>query len=63
MWRAKAPMIAALAVALVVLLACVGWAVLVEVMVTPACDLPTPPPNAGPLQCAVSPGPTAPPTP
>ena len=44
-------MIAAIEVVLVVLAACAGWAVLAEVMVTPACDLPTPPPNAGPLQC------------
>lgn len=51
MWREKAPIIAAIVVAIVVLLACIGWAVLVETMVTPACDLPTPPPNAGPLHC------------
>lgn len=51
-------MIAAIAVAIVVLLACAGWAVLAEVLVTPACDLPTPPPNAGPLPCTATPSPT-----
>lgn len=55
MWRAKAPVLAAIAVAIVVLLACIGWALLAEVLVTPACDLPTPPPNAGPLQCTAGP--------
>jgi len=52
-------MIAAIAVAVVVLLACIGWAVLAEVLVTPACDLPTPPPNAGPLHCTPTPSPTS----
>ena len=55
MWRAKAPRIAAIAVAIVVVLACIGWAMLAETLVTPACELPTPPPNSGPLQCGPSP--------
>jgi hypothetical protein len=42
---------AAIGVAIVVVAACVGWAVLVQGLVTPACDLAHPPSNAGYLDC------------
>jgi hypothetical protein len=51
MWRERAALWATIAVAAAVVLACVVWALLAETLTTPACDLPTPPPAAGPLVC------------
>ncbi len=39
------------AISLVILLACIGWAVLAQVAVPDACTYPTPPPNAQYLHC------------
>lgn len=54
MWLEKGVTWAALAVAVVVIGACIGWALLVQVIVTPACDLAKPPANAGYLDCQAS---------
>lgn len=51
MWREKAALWATWICGVVIVLACVLWAVAAQELVTPACDLPAPPPNAGPLTC------------
>jgi hypothetical protein len=51
MWRRNAARWAALIVGVIVVAACVGWAVLAQTLTTPACDLPTPPSNVGYLEC------------
>jgi hypothetical protein len=51
MWRKRAITVASVLVTLAIVVACVVWAVLAQTLTTPACDLPTPPPNAGPLEC------------
>jgi len=38
-------------VTFLVLAACIGWAVLAQNLVPSACELSTPPPDAGPLVC------------
>lgn len=58
MWRERAALRATIAVTLVVLTACVLWALAAQSLVPNACELSTTPPDAGPLVC-----PTAPPTP
>jgi hypothetical protein len=50
----KAVVWASFAVAVVVIGACISWALLVQVMVTPACDIMNPPANAGYLDCQPS---------
>ena len=39
-------------IGLVLVLACALWAVVAQVAVTPACELPTPPPDANYLRCS-----------
>lgn len=51
MWRRTAIAWATVLVTAAIVVSCVVWAVLAQALVTPACDLPTPPANAGPLEC------------
>jgi hypothetical protein len=51
MWREKAARRATIAAALVVVTACVVWALLAQGLTPSACTLPTAPPDAGPLVC------------
>lgn len=51
MWREKAAMRATIVVTLVVLTACVLWALAAQSFVPNACELSTAPPDAGPLVC------------
>lgn len=52
MWRQRAVGWATIAVAIVLVLACVVWALLAQTMSTPACDMEHPPAKAGPLKCS-----------
>ncbi|WP_290802455.1 hypothetical protein [Herbiconiux sp.] len=54
MWRERAALRAMIVVTLVVLAACVGWAVLAQTVVPSACVLSTAPADAGPLICPTS---------
>ncbi len=45
-------------VGVVILIGCVVWAFAVQSIVTPACELSTPPPNVGLLNCS-TPSPSA----
>ncbi len=60
MWRSRAARRATIAVTVVILAVCVVWALAVQTLVPNACELSTPPANAGPLVC---PTPTPAPTP
>lgn len=51
MWREKAALRATVVVTLVVLAACVLWAVAAQSLVPNACELRTAPPDAGPVVC------------
>jgi hypothetical protein len=51
MWRRHAARWAATISAVVLIAACVAWAVAAQDLVTPACALPTPLSNTGPLVC------------
>ena len=51
MWRRNAIVLASVLVTVVLVAACVVWAVLAQTLTTPACELPTPPANSGPLEC------------
>ncbi len=51
MWRRHAGLRAMIIVGVIIVGACVIWALLAQTLVTPACDLPTPPANVGPLEC------------
>ena len=51
MWRRNAIALASVLVTVLIVAACVVWAVLAQTLTTPACDLPTPPANVGPLDC------------
>jgi len=57
MWRHHAALRATIIAAVLIVAACVGWAVLAQTLTTPACALPTPPPNVGTLVCP-NPAPT-----
>lgn len=51
MWRRRAAAWAVVVVGIVLLAACAGWAVLADRQGPTACELPTPPPHSGPLEC------------
>ena len=51
MWRRKAIVLGSVLVTVLFVAVCVVWAVLAQTLTTPACDLPTPPANSGPLEC------------
>jgi hypothetical protein len=51
MWRKHAGFRAMIVVGIVVVGACVVWALLAQTLVTPACDLANPPADVGPLSC------------
>jgi hypothetical protein len=55
MWREKAARRATILVALVVVLACVLWALLAQSLTPSSCVQPTLPPNAGLLVCPLAP--------
>ncbi|MGA1836964.1 hypothetical protein VD659_08520 [Herbiconiux sp. 11R-BC] len=54
MWRERAAGRAALIVGVVVVAACVGWAVLAQTVVPPACDAATAVPGGGSVTCALT---------
>jgi hypothetical protein len=54
MWRRSAITWASVLVTVLIVAVCVAWAVLAQTATTPSCDLPSPPPNAGPLECGGS---------